>query len=82
MSPTLMKVDCRIQVDRRNFVAKVTDFGLSTQMMEGARNPVADFCGTASHMAPELLTDGLASPATDAYAFGILSKRSSRPPSM
>ena len=53
----------------RGFTAKVTDFGLSRV----AKNDQATKTfGTISHMAPELLMDGLMSQAADVYSFGTI----------
>ena len=59
--------------DSRGFVAKVADFGLSSKLPDdGGTHESGVFQGTLSHMAPEMMTDGRVSRASDVYAFGIL----------
>ncbi|KAK9805926.1 hypothetical protein WJX73_005723 [Symbiochloris irregularis] len=63
--------------DLRGFTAKVSDFGLSKLVADsvgGVTIPedTSKASGTVTHMAPELLANGRASPAADVYAFGIL----------
>lgn len=57
--------------DARGFVCKVGDFGFS-QKIELRSHIVTFSCGTVSHQPPELLSDGILTPAADVYAFGIL----------
>ncbi|GAX79174.1 hypothetical protein CEUSTIGMA_g6614.t1 [Chlamydomonas eustigma] len=57
----------------RGFVAKVADFGMSSQVAQQAEAHVSSmFQGTITHMAPETLMEGRASKAGDVYSFGIL----------
>ncbi|KIY91950.1 Mitogen-activated protein kinase kinase kinase 11 [Monoraphidium neglectum] len=53
-------------------MAKVADFGLSLQLPEGASHVDGTFQGTMTHMAPEVMTAGRISKASDVYAFGVL----------
>ncbi|GAX78545.1 hypothetical protein CEUSTIGMA_g5985.t1 [Chlamydomonas eustigma] len=55
----------------RGFVAKVADFGMSSQMNQAAKHLSSMFQGTVTHMAPEVLLHGRVSKAADVYAFGI-----------
>lgn len=63
-------------VDARGFTAKVSDFGLSKLVADTAMTYPGESSneasGTITHMAPETLSEGKASPAADVYAFGIL----------
>lgn len=54
----------------------MSDFGLSRLLPEHSPNlgSNADYTGTVTHMAPELLQHGSMSRAADVYSFGILSK--------
>jgi PAS domain-containing protein len=56
--------------DRRQFSAKIADFGLSRVMVETSIS--TGTYGTVTHMPPELLTSGRLSKAADTYAFGVL----------
>ncbi|KAI8468020.1 MAG: kinase-like domain-containing protein [Monoraphidium minutum] len=58
--------------DSRGYVAKVADFGLSLQLGDGGSHVEGVFQGTMSHMAPEVMTSGRVSKASDVYTFGIL----------
>eukprot|EP00891_Asterochloris_glomerata_P004428 jgi/Astpho2/4428/Aster-00044 len=55
----------------RNFVAKVSDFGLAREMELVNRIETATY-GTVTHMPPELLVEGLLTKAADVFALGIL----------
>lgn len=55
--------------DGRGFRARVGDFGLA-KSVAGAIT-TATF-GTCSHMAPELMSDGLLTKAADVWSFGVL----------
>ncbi|KAG1672491.1 hypothetical protein FOA52_002799 [Chlamydomonas sp. UWO 241] len=57
--------------DKRGFIAKVADFGLSVKMDHMQTHLSNMFQGTMTHMAPEILLDGRVSKAADVYAFGI-----------
>jgi PAS domain-containing protein len=56
--------------DRRQFSAKIADFGLSRVMVETSVSTGS--YGTVTHMPPELLTTGRLSRSADTYAFGVL----------
>lgn len=60
----------------RRFTSKVSDFGLSRLLPEHSPKlgSNAEYTGTITHMAPELLQHGAMSRAADVYSFGILSK--------
>lgn len=60
----------------RGFTAKVSDFGLSRLLPEHSPKlgSKAEYTGTVTHMAPELLQHGQMSRAADVYSFGILSE--------
>jgi serine/threonine protein kinase len=58
--------------DARGFVAKVSDFGLSTAI-DSTETHISNFYqGTLNHMAPEVLMHGKISFASDVYAYGIM----------
>uniref|UniRef100_UPI001EF6EE82 serine/threonine-protein kinase n=1 Tax=Frankia sp. CIT1 TaxID=2880974 RepID=UPI001EF6EE82 len=50
---------------------KVTDFGIA-KIVEGSAATASAIIGTPKYMAPEQITGGRLSPATDLYALGIL----------
>ncbi|GAB4819600.1 hypothetical protein N2152v2_006646 [Parachlorella kessleri] len=54
--------------DSRRWVAQVADFGLSRVIESTAIS--TQTLGTITHMPPELLMEGLLSPATDVYSYG------------
>ncbi|EFJ50029.1 hypothetical protein VOLCADRAFT_58768, partial [Volvox carteri f. nagariensis] len=58
--------------DRRGFIAKVADFGLSKifPVSERSLECHTDATGTIAYMAPEVL-NGSMSPAADIYSFGV-----------
>ncbi|KAG2454256.1 hypothetical protein HYH02_001289 [Chlamydomonas schloesseri] len=56
--------------DERHFAAKVADFGLS-RVLQGEAVTTRSY-GTITHMAQELLVDGLLSKAADVYSFGVV----------
>ncbi|KAK9868321.1 hypothetical protein WJX84_010923 [Apatococcus fuscideae] len=58
--------------DKRGFVAKVGDFGLSRLMEAETDSLETATHGTVTHMPPELLMDGRLSRATDVYSFGVI----------
>ncbi|CAD7695593.1 unnamed protein product [Ostreobium quekettii] len=66
--------NCLLKTDRsdtRGFVCKVGDFGFSRKI--GMNTHIETFtCGTVSHQPPELLRDGILTPAADVYSFGLL----------
>jgi serine/threonine protein kinase len=55
--------------DDRGFRARVGDFGLAR--VAAGEVSTASF-GTCSHMAPELMTDGLLTRAADVWSFGVI----------
>jgi len=57
--------------DERGFVCKVGDFGLSRVVTNGGHLQTFT-CGSIRYMPPELLRDGLLTPALDVFSFGIL----------
>ncbi|KAG2495432.1 hypothetical protein HYH03_006379 [Edaphochlamys debaryana] len=60
--------------DRRGFIAKVADFGLSKIVQVAERGPLecdTDATGTVAYMAPEVLNGSLC-PAADIYSFGVM----------
>ncbi|KXZ47521.1 hypothetical protein GPECTOR_34g680 [Gonium pectorale] len=62
------------RADRRGFVAKVGDFGLSRLLHGADRSHLEcepDGTGTLAYMAPEVL-NGSMCPAADVYSFGVL----------
>ena len=68
---------CQTQVDKRGFIAKVSDFGLS--QLQPDKSPCnettstgVEAAGTVTHMAPEMIAHGVGSCASDVYSFAIL----------
>ncbi|GIL48244.1 hypothetical protein Vafri_4913, partial [Volvox africanus] len=59
-------------MDRRGFVAKVSDFGLSRVLAGNRKEIKTQTFGTVTHMPPELLSKGILSPSADVYAMGVL----------
>lgn len=57
--------------DGRGFRARVSDFGLARAAQGGAPLTTATF-GTCSHMAPELMSDGVLTKAADVWSFGVI----------
>lgn len=58
--------------DRRGFVAKVVDFGLSVQMDSKRSNVSGVNQGTGGYMSPEVVSHRKMSPASDVYSYGIM----------
>jgi serine/threonine protein kinase len=58
--------------DRRGYVCKLGDFGLSRLLAEHQTHVDTGSYGTASIAAPELLCEGRLTKSSDIYAFGIL----------
>jgi serine/threonine protein kinase len=56
----------------RGFIAKVSDFGLSSSIDPAATHVSNVFQGTLGYMAPEILLHGKLSFASDIFAFGIM----------
>ena len=57
--------------EEKGFICKVADFALSGYIAQGGFVKTTAL-GMTSHLAPELLTDGLLTTAADVYAYGIL----------
>ena len=58
-------------IDKRGFYCKVGDFGLSRVILHNTH--IETFtCGTVRYMPPELLKDGLMTPAVDVYSYGMM----------
>lgn len=53
-------------------IAKVSDFGVSARLLDGATHRSTTSLGTITHMSPEVLRSGRLSKAADVYAFGIM----------
>ncbi|CAD7699568.1 unnamed protein product [Ostreobium quekettii] len=64
----LLKTDLS---DSRGFYCQVADFGMRRIGPAGGAAG-ASACGSARYCAPELLRDGLLTPAADVYSFGML----------
>lgn len=60
------------RIDRRGFVCKLADFGLSRMLGQEQTHVNTQSYGTATHASPELLRHGKLGPAADVYAFGII----------
>lgn len=59
------------QENGRDFICKVGDFGLSRLVLN--KTHIETFtCGSVRAMPPELLKDGILTPAADVYSFGIM----------
>lgn len=58
--------------DRRGFVCKLADFGLSRMLLSDQTYADTGNFGTVSHAAPERLAEGRITKATDIYALGHL----------
>ena len=56
----------------REWVCKVSDFGISTIKLNGLVSQEMTVIGTPVYMAPEIFTDNKYSEKVDVYAFGIL----------
>ncbi|GFR44133.1 hypothetical protein Agub_g5297 [Astrephomene gubernaculifera] len=61
----------RSRADRRGFVAKVADFGLSHLLQSGASRVESASWGTVSYASPESF-NGTHSKSSDVYSFGVL----------
>eukprot|EP00798_Chlamydomonas_sp_ICE-L_P025632 gene25632-11290_t len=59
------------RVGGRNFVAKISDFGLSVALDVNSTIKACNYA-TLAHMPPEALLQGTISKATDVYSFGVL----------
>ncbi|KAL3138446.1 hypothetical protein ABBQ32_006236 [Trebouxia sp. C0010 RCD-2024] len=61
------------RVDRRGYVAKVADFGLSRPLQESEQDvPAGNHVGTVMYTAPEIFRDSRLTKPGDVYAFGIM----------
>eukprot|EP00201_Polytomella_parva_P020834 CAMPEP_0175042198 /NCGR_PEP_ID=MMETSP0052_2-20121109/2407_1 /TAXON_ID=51329 ORGANISM="Polytomella parva, Strain SAG 63-3" /NCGR_SAMPLE_ID=MMETSP0052_2 /ASSEMBLY_ACC=CAM_ASM_000194 /LENGTH=656 /DNA_ID=CAMNT_0016304937 /DNA_START=101 /DNA_END=2068 /DNA_ORIENTATION=+ len=58
--------------DRRGYISKLSDFGLSRVMPASRSHIKTQTFGTVTHMPPELLSRGVLSPSADVYALGVL----------
>jgi serine/threonine protein kinase len=58
--------------DRRGFVCKLGDFGLSRMLQETETHVNTGSYGTVTHAAPELLSEGRLTKSSDVFAFGML----------
>ncbi len=58
--------------DRRGYVCKLGDFGLSRMLGEAQTHVDTGSYGTVTHAAPELLSEGRLTKASDVFAFGML----------
>lgn len=52
--------------------ARVADFGLARAASGGTSTQTSTLLGTVAYVAPELITEGTASPASDIYSTGIM----------
>lgn len=60
------------QILAKNFVCKVGDFGMSRPLTQIKTHISTFTAGTVSHMPPEVLKDGILTPAVDVFSFGML----------
>ncbi|KAL4423975.1 hypothetical protein ABPG75_001276 [Micractinium tetrahymenae] len=60
------------RADRRGFVCKLCDFGLSRLLSDHQTSLQTAHFGTVSHAAPELLQHGRLTRSSDVYAFGVV----------
>ncbi|CAK0735475.1 hypothetical protein CVIRNUC_000587 [Coccomyxa viridis] len=68
----LLKTTAPTSYDKRGFVCKMADFGLS-RVLEANATHVSTFTyGTAAYMAPELLQKGKMTRAADVYSFAMI----------
>ncbi len=56
----------------REGAVKIVDFGLAIEVGQSRLTHPGFSMGTPTHMAPEMLTDGQASPASDQYELGVV----------
>ncbi len=62
---------CSSSINPHGFTAKVGDFGMARQAAV-TRCAQPAMYGTATHMPPEALLDGIVGKPTDVYSFGVL----------
>ncbi|KAK9812523.1 hypothetical protein WJX73_005727 [Symbiochloris irregularis] len=61
------------RIDRRGYIAKVADFGLSRSLEANANQvAVGNQLGTVAYTAPEIFHDSVVTKPSDVYAFGVL----------
>lgn len=58
--------------DKRGFIAKVSDFGLSRVLSNNRTQIKTQTFGTVTHMPPELLSKGILTASADVFAMGVL----------
>eukprot|EP00803_Ostreobium_quekettii_P002934 evm.model.scf_1042.1 EVM.evm.TU.scf_1042.1 scf_1042:20644-24714(-) len=56
--------------DVRGYICKVGDFGFSRALLDTQLETAS--CGAVNYMPPELLAQGILTPAADVYSFGVL----------
>lgn len=61
------------RIDRRGYIAKVADFGLSRSLEANSMQvAVGNQLGTVAYTAPEIFRDSMVTKPSDVYAFGVL----------
>eukprot|EP00210_Caulerpa_lentillifera_P005200 g4968.t1 len=60
------------EIVAKNFICKVGDFGMSRPFTQIKTHISTFTAGTISHMPPEVLRDGILTPATDVFSFGMI----------
>lgn len=58
--------------DRRKYISKVSDFGLSRVLQNNKNHIKTQTFGTVTHVPPELLSKGVLTIKADVYAVGVL----------
>ena len=58
--------------DRRKYISKVSDFGLSRVLQNNKNHSKTQTFGTVTHVPPELLSKGTLTTKADVYAIGVL----------
>uniref|UniRef100_A0A7R9V8Z4 Protein kinase domain-containing protein n=1 Tax=Chlamydomonas euryale TaxID=1486919 RepID=A0A7R9V8Z4_9CHLO len=59
-------------LDRRKYISKVSDFGLSRVLQSNKNHIKTQTFGTVTHVPPELLAKGMLTAKADVYAIGVL----------